>query len=110
MFSYCFISFLRPFSIPSQHFSYYLIQLYLPSGMLVVVSWVSFWLDKVAFVPDFQLILIVVAGRSPGPRIAWRHHTAHDDHAGIGHQRETPTGFLYQGAYNVRSPGEIYGN
>ncbi|CAJ0960580.1 unnamed protein product, partial [Mesorhabditis belari] len=29
-----------------REYSYYLIQLYIPCMMLVVVSWVSFWLDK----------------------------------------------------------------
>uniref|UniRef100_A0A914NG05 Neurotransmitter-gated ion-channel transmembrane domain-containing protein n=1 Tax=Meloidogyne incognita TaxID=6306 RepID=A0A914NG05_MELIC len=29
-----------------REYSYYLIQLYIPCVMLVVVSWVSFWLDK----------------------------------------------------------------
>ncbi|CAJ0577504.1 unnamed protein product, partial [Mesorhabditis spiculigera] len=30
----------------NREYSYYLIQLYIPCMMLVVVSWVSFWLDK----------------------------------------------------------------
>lgn len=29
-------------------YSYYLLQLYVPSSMLVIVSWVSFWLDRTA--------------------------------------------------------------
>ncbi|CAJ0957051.1 unnamed protein product, partial [Mesorhabditis belari] len=31
-----------------RQFSYYLLQLYVPSTMLVIVSWVSFWLDRSA--------------------------------------------------------------
>lgn len=31
-----------------REFSYYLIQIYIPCCMLVIVSWVSFWLDQSA--------------------------------------------------------------
>jgi anionic glutamate receptor len=31
-----------------RQFSYYLLQLYIPSTLLVIVSWVSFWLDRTA--------------------------------------------------------------
>ncbi|EJD74807.1 CBR-AVR-14 protein [Loa loa] len=37
---------LRTKMILRREFSYYLVQLYIPSLMLVIVSWVSFWLDK----------------------------------------------------------------
>uniref|UniRef100_A0A7E4W662 Ig-like domain-containing protein n=1 Tax=Panagrellus redivivus TaxID=6233 RepID=A0A7E4W662_PANRE len=37
---------LRTQMILRREFSYYLLQLYIPSFMLVIVSWVSFWLDK----------------------------------------------------------------
>ena len=37
---------LRTELILRREFSYYLLQLYIPSFMLVIVSWVSFWLDK----------------------------------------------------------------
>lgn len=37
---------LRTVMILRREFSYYLLQLYIPSFMLVIVSWVSFWLDK----------------------------------------------------------------
>uniref|UniRef100_A0A914PSS6 Uncharacterized protein n=1 Tax=Panagrolaimus davidi TaxID=227884 RepID=A0A914PSS6_9BILA len=30
----------------SRLFSYYVFQLYIPTGMIVVVSWVSFWIDQ----------------------------------------------------------------
>jgi anionic glutamate receptor len=32
----------------ARQFSSYLIQVYIPSTMLVIVSWVSFWLDRTA--------------------------------------------------------------
>lgn len=37
---------MRTSLILRREFSYYLLQLYIPSFMLVIVSWVSFWLDK----------------------------------------------------------------
>ncbi|KRX96962.1 Glutamate-gated chloride channel [Trichinella pseudospiralis] len=37
---------LRTVLILQREFSYYLLQLYIPSFMLVIVSWVSFWLEK----------------------------------------------------------------
>ncbi|CAI5437722.1 unnamed protein product [Caenorhabditis angaria] len=37
---------LRTNLVLRREFSYYLLQLYIPSFMLVIVSWVSFWLDK----------------------------------------------------------------
>lgn len=37
---------LRTELVLRREFSYYLLQLYIPSFMLVIVSWVSFWLDK----------------------------------------------------------------
>uniref|UniRef100_A0A1I8B0W2 Ig-like domain-containing protein n=1 Tax=Meloidogyne hapla TaxID=6305 RepID=A0A1I8B0W2_MELHA len=39
---------LRTVLILRRQFSYYLLQLYIPSSMLVIVSWVSFWLDRTA--------------------------------------------------------------
>ncbi|KAA0204008.1 hypothetical protein HAZT_HAZT003449 [Hyalella azteca] len=36
---------LPPVSYTKREFSYYLIQYYIPCCMLVIVSWVSFWLD-----------------------------------------------------------------
>lgn len=32
----------------ARQFSYYLVQIYGPSTLLVIVSWVSFWLDRTA--------------------------------------------------------------
>lgn len=37
---------LRTQLILRREYSFYLIQLYIPSFMLVVVSWVNFWIDK----------------------------------------------------------------
>ncbi|KAG0718206.1 Glutamate-gated chloride channel [Chionoecetes opilio] len=37
---------LPPVSYTKREFSYYLIQYYIPCCMLVIVSWVSFWLDQ----------------------------------------------------------------
>ncbi|GMR60015.1 hypothetical protein PMAYCL1PPCAC_30210, partial [Pristionchus mayeri] len=39
---------LRTELVLKRQFSYYLLQLYIPSSMLVIVSWVSFWLDRSA--------------------------------------------------------------
>lgn len=46
-----------------REFSYYLIQIYIPCCMLVIVSWVSFWLDQGAVPARVSLgnhILIVL--------------------------------------------------
>ncbi|KAI6190334.1 Glutamate-gated chloride channel [Aphelenchoides bicaudatus] len=39
---------LRTVLVLRRQFSYYLLQLYIPSTMLVIVSWVSFWLPRTA--------------------------------------------------------------
>ncbi|VDM66259.1 unnamed protein product [Strongylus vulgaris] len=39
---------LRTILLLKRQFSYYLLQLYIPSCMLVIVSWVSFWIDRTA--------------------------------------------------------------
>ncbi|CAB3262289.1 unnamed protein product [Arctia plantaginis] len=44
---------------------YYLIQIYIPSGLIVIISWVSFWLNRNA---------------TPARVTARRHHSAHHDH------------------------------
>ena len=31
-----------------RNIGYYMIQIYIPSGLIVVISWVSFWLDRAA--------------------------------------------------------------
>lgn len=49
MFINCFpgeYSCLRTSLVLKREYSFYLIQLYIPSFMLVVVSWVNFWIDK----------------------------------------------------------------
>jgi anionic glutamate receptor len=38
-----------------REFSYYLLQIYIPTCMLVIVSWVSFWLDHTAVVARVSL-------------------------------------------------------
>uniref|UniRef100_T1H4G8 Neurotransmitter-gated ion-channel transmembrane domain-containing protein n=1 Tax=Megaselia scalaris TaxID=36166 RepID=T1H4G8_MEGSC len=39
-----------------REFSYYLIQIYIPCCMLVIVSWVSFWLDQGAVPARVSLV------------------------------------------------------
>jgi hypothetical protein len=37
---------LRATLVLARQFSYYAVNVYFPSSMLVIVSWVSFWLDR----------------------------------------------------------------
>ncbi|GMT35583.1 hypothetical protein PFISCL1PPCAC_26880, partial [Pristionchus fissidentatus] len=74
---------LRTKMILRREFSYYLLQLYIPSFMLVIVSWVSFWLDKDS-VPAR-----VTLGQS------------NTDFFEFGHQLQTASGLLHKGAIDV---------
>ncbi|CAG0898491.1 unnamed protein product [Darwinula stevensoni] len=60
---------LRVDLIFKREFSYYLIQIYIPSCMLVIVSWVSFWLDHSAVVARVSLgvtTLLTMATQTSG--------------------------------------------
>ncbi|GMT06750.1 hypothetical protein PENTCL1PPCAC_28924, partial [Pristionchus entomophagus] len=75
---------LRTKMILRREFSYYLLQLYIPSFMLVIVSWVSFWLDKDS-VP--ARVTLVCRNAHCFPE--------------FGHQFEAASGLLHKGAIDV---------
>ncbi|EPB75167.1 hypothetical protein ANCCEY_05738, partial [Ancylostoma ceylanicum] len=51
---------LRTQMVLRREFSYYLLQLYIPSFMLVIVSWVSFWLDKDSVPARVTLGMVII--------------------------------------------------
>jgi hypothetical protein len=77
-----------------REFSYYLLQLYIPSFMLVVVSWVSFWLDKDA-VP--ARVTLGVCPILKYPCMYSRcDNTTNNDYSIFWHQRQASARLLYQ--------------
>ena len=44
----------------SRKFGYYITQIYIPSILIVILSWVSFWLDKEAVPARISLGLLTV--------------------------------------------------
>jgi gamma-aminobutyric acid receptor subunit alpha len=64
-----------------RHMGNFLIQVYGPCILLVVLSWVSFWLNREATADRYELILINTfsSHEFTSQSLAWHHDRAHDD-------------------------------
>ncbi len=51
---------------------YYLIQIYIPSGLIVIISWVSFWLNRNA-TPARVALGVTTVSPDDHPSISIRH-------------------------------------
>lgn len=86
-----------------REFSYYLIQIYIPCCMLVIVSWVSFWLDqgavpaRVSLGKINQCIMEFCKPITTSDMFIRCHNAADNGHPNVRNQRFIASRFLHKG-------------
>lgn len=85
-----------------REFSYYLIQIYTPCCMLVIVSWVSFWLDQGA-VParvslgQFARRMFIASKCSTWILLCRSNHLAYNGYSNLRNKRFFTPSVLHKG-------------